>query len=798
MDVRGFQVPIWAICALAMAFHACGEAPRATPEAPEPVIVQENAPADAQRAPGATVKDLKQGAVLRLPMADLAHMADRSYKGLLTLDMGKVAGRKYINGGWRSGWSAKVRKDGDADYFEASDKTARIFFKHRKDGFEKIQIRARAAKKQNKVTFYLNDKPIGSAKLTETWETYTLDVPSKLTRDGENQLMLRFRGNARVKKRAQAAHIDSVHVLPAGADLAKAPKGPASNRVSLGGVEKRSLTLAGPQTYTFRTEIPTENPQLGFYYGARQPGVTFSVEVSSDTSNTRKVFRSGQGSEDAGKWNESVISLSEFAGQVVEISMLAEGSWDNGQFAAWGEPGIYADKPSDKAQEAQTPDLAAKNVLVYLIDTMRYDKFSVYNDKTSVETPNLDAFAKDATIFDHAYDNENWTKPSCATILTGLYPSTHKTKQDSSKLPRKLTMMPEHFKTKGFRTGSFIANGYVSDAFGFKQGWDSYTNYIREGKVTDADRVVNDALKWIDKDKSNNKRFFAYLQTIDPHVPYSPPKAWRTKYWNRKYRGPIRAQNTGNQLAEIKGGKMKLNKTDKEYLQALYDAEVAFNDHNFGRLIEGLKERGLYENTVILVIADHGEEFWDHGLVGHGHSLYEEMIHSPMFLRYPNKVPTGRRVSNVVQMVDVAPTLFDIADIEPNEALEGVSVVSTLDGVGEARPYAAITDFLYRKKSIRSGRYKWITTGVGGELYDVIGDKNEKKNLIKKHPIARAYMRGLFGLALGADEKTQWWQDSQEAKKREVINADMADIDDELKKQLESMGYIDDAKNGAE
>lgn len=732
----------------------------------------------------------RKDANLRLSLTDHSHLAVRSNSGLINVDLGTIGARKHTNGGWRTGWDTTPRKDGDVTYFEADSKTARVFFKHKKGGFDKIIIRMKAVKSANKVVFYVNDNPISNTEITGKWEDYTVEIPAKATKNGENQLMMRFTYDTVSEGRKQSAHVDGVWVMPAGAKKASSPTGPSTQKLVYGGVSMDALVAATPQTYTYRLQVPENGtPKLGFGYAAKAAGAKLTVTAAADGVEAKTLFEETPA---PGSWTEKVVDLSAFAGKVTEFQFTAGGDWAAGQLVGWGEPGLYTENWDDGATAAKEPTKHAKHVLIYLIDTMRYDKLGVYNKKSSVKTPNIDAFAAEGTVYDWAYDNENWTKPSCATILTGLYPGTHKTKEDASKLPQKAITLGEHFQKNGFKTSSFIANGYVSDAFGFKQGWNYYTNYIREGKNTNVDNLVNDALSWIDKNK--DERMFIYMQTIDPHVPYSPPKEWREKYWKRAYNGPIKPQATGNQLADIKTGKMSVTKEDKRYLEALYDGETAFNDHHFGRLVAALKERGLYEDTAILIITDHGEEFWDHGKVGHGHSLYDEMIHSPFILRYPNKVPQGRRVPHVISMVDVAPTLYDITGVESHDKIEGTTVLDALNGVGDARPRIAVSDFLFRKKSFRAGRYHWITNGRGGQLYDVVADRGEQKNVIGKHAIGRAYVRSMAGVFMGSKDKTRWWENSQREGAKIEVDADMADIDEDLQKQLEAMGYVDGAK----
>jgi len=772
----------------------------------EPTPEQPVAVAEPEPPPPSPFETLAAEAHLDLDLVELAHLAERSHDGAMLIDMGTMSARKHTNGGWRSGFDPTRRHSDGESWLEADSKTSRVFFKHKKDGFESVVVRMRASsKKKNSVTVYLNDTAIETVDLTEAMTDFTFAMPDKARRDGENELMFRFRSKPTVDGRGQAAHLASVAILPHGAKLDDAPRGDAVAEVNLGGVKRKALLSTTPQTWTHRLFVPDRGaPRLAVAWGAGAPGAALTIIATSDLTPTRTLLSTQIDDAAAGSWHEELLDLTPFAGQVIELDLTSANHADPGQIVAWGQLGLWTDRLKDEAIPPTAGDKPAMNLLIYLIDTMRYDKFAVYREKTAIETPNINAFARDATLFEFAYDNENWTKPSTATIWTGLYPDTHKAKEDGSKLPEGVTTLSEHLKGQGFKTGSFIANGYVSDAFGFKQGWDHYRNYIREETRTDADRVVDDAFAWIDAQKG--ERFFAYLHTIDPHVPYSPPGPYKKMYWDKPYGGWLRAQSTGDQIAEIKSHKHAVTDVDKAYLESLYNGEVTFNDHEFGRLFKGLEERGLADDTLIAIVADHGEEFWDHGSVGHGHSLYEELLHSPMIIRYPGRLARGRRIPRVVSMVDLAPTLAETLGVSALPEAEGVSFADTFAGGGAPRPYLAVSDFLFRIKCFHAGHYSWITGGTAGDLFDVVADPNQKKDLLKRHFIARAYIRGLAGQFLGASDKTTWWQNTdRDGKLRsfdaESINA--AAVDPELREQLEAMGYVegtrvvDDAKKDA-
>ena len=737
------------------------------------------------------VEELKRAARLRYPLSRLAHFAELSRDGSMWVDMGAVGARKHTNGGWRAGWSPEIRKEGAERYIEVDSKTARFFFNQTQGGFDRLVVRMKAPRKSNKVGVYLNDEGLGEIEIDSDWSEYVIEVPAKYTRDGENQLMMRFKSSATVDGRKQRAHVSGVAVLRPGAEVKGLPRQIVTRKVQMGDAMREVVAASTPQTMTWRVQLPEHAPKLALTYGAAHPGAAVTVSMMADGRQAEVLLEERVADDGAGRWHGRVVDLGAWAGEVVELSVKAGGEFEVGKQLLGWEAALYAPDKEDEAIAPTEPKRPPKNLLVYLIDTLRYDKLGVYNPESSVPTPNLDAFARDASLFDAAYDAENWTKPSTATILTGLYPDTHQTKDGSSKLPVRVTMISEHLRQEGFRTGSFIANGYVSEKFGFNQGWNYYTNYIRESKRTDAEKLVDDALRFIDRNEDD--RWFVYMHTIDPHVPYSAPGPWKTKHWHGgKYRGRIRPQSTGNQLGEIKSSPEKTSAIDRQYLEALYDGEVAYNDHEFGRLVASLKERGVYDDTLIVVLVDHGEEFWDHGSVGHGHSLYDEMVHSPLFVRYPARFARGRRLPHVVSTADVVPTILETLRVKALEGVEGVSLTDVLDGASVPRPRVALSDFMYRRKALRAGRYHWQTNGMDGKLYDMATDRRQKNDLVKTHPIALAYIRGLFGMFLGAGDKTQWWVNTDK-RSNAAIDADFAEIDPALQEQLEAMGYVEGA-----
>src|SRR5690606_20449080 len=238
--------------------------------------------------------------------------------------------------------------------------------------------------------------------------------------------------------------------------------------LTIDGQARRALAVRGPTSLRWYAEIP-DGAKLAFGVGASAPGeATARVLVTPASGEPVEVFHAPLGA----RWSDPPVDLPRFAGEVVRIEL----SVDAGAEAGWSGPAVVVPLP-EQALSTPTP---ARSAIVVLIDTLRATKLRVYEPRSRVQTPALDAFAAESAVFEHAQSPENWTKPSVASILTSLTPATHNTKTDRAALPASALMVSEVFQQAGFATASFIANGYVSDAFGFRQGWDHYTNYIRE------------------------------------------------------------------------------------------------------------------------------------------------------------------------------------------------------------------------------------------------------------------------------------------------------------------------------
>lgn len=735
----------------------------------------EAAPAD---LPGA-----KDPSHVHLNLQNLVHLADVDQGGLF-LDFGTPARNKYTVGDWKTGWG-KDGVAGGATYTNVAGSSGRVYLPLRAGEDSLLRIRLKPIG-TGTLQIYLNNQALPSIKLDKgsDFAEYDVPLPAAHARAGENNLLLRFGGVKKVGDDELAAAVDWIRVLPAAA--AGAAVAPASSYAELvkdvvvGGQKRKALALPAKTTLSYYVDVP-KAAKLSVRVGALEskaaaaPGPRALIRVTPNGGKPRDLWSGAL----TGSWQEQQLALDSYAGSVVKLELQVDGSGAG----AFSSPTIVT--PQSNVAKAKSQ---AKNVVVLLIDTLRADRLRAYTKGSRVKTPVLDSIAADGAVFENSQSPENWTKPSVASILTGLYPMTHRTKQGDSALSEKALMVSEVYKQHGFATGTFLANGYVSDKFGFKQGWDYYTNYIREGKPTKAERVFRDAGDWVEKNK--DKRFFLYIQTIDPHVPYDPPSEFLKMYQTEPYAGSVKPRQTPDLLEKAKRvpPKVTFDERDRAYLENLYDAEISYHDHYLGVFIERLKKLGLYEDMVFVVTSDHGEEFYEHGSYGHGHSVYQELLHVPFIVRWPGVVSPQRQTATVGTL-DISPTVLTASGIAVPEVMEGTDRVPQLLGALPSMPAVAFSDFLDDRRVIRAGRWKLILRGLNATFFDLKTDPGEKVELdLQSNPIALRYCRILLGQFIGARDRGDWLSAEQKGASVE-LSGEAAEMDEHTKAGLKALGY---------
>lgn len=678
------------------------------------------------------------------------------------LDLGAPGGAKYTWGGWYShfgpvheidGTNAAITTRSRAKLAVAADGRATT-----------IAVRLRAFR-SGLAQLYLDRTSIAAATLeADTWQVLEAELDAEALASGEHELTLRFDRGGRIDDVGRAyLAVDWVRLGPA-SEPANDDRPQASDANGL-------PTLSIPDGWT--VGYPLEVPEGARLRGVLEGEGTLEVWAARDGAPDTQLSVVAGGARSHGV----DVALDELAGEVARLELRARG-------------GLRLLHPAVITLDATPPPEVRRprNVLIYLIDTLRADRLSVYAPDTRVRTPGISRFARDATVMTRARSQENWTKPSVATLLSGLMPWEHTAYSDASAVPQSVQLLPQILHERGFTTAAFIANGYVSGRFGFRRGWDTWRNYIRERRSTRGEHVAADVLQWLDE-RPAEQPFFLYVHAIDPHVPYRPPETYLRMYAPEPYRGPVDFSRDATLLERIKTGGLRLRERDRRHLEALYDGEVSYQDAQLTSILDGLAHRGLDEDTMVIITADHGEEFWDHGSVGHGHNLYDELVHVPLIVRVPGLTPAPRRLESSVGLVDVPATILDVLGEPVPEEMSGRSLWPSLRGAGESAPSSSVAGFMEHWRSVSSGRLKLITRPGGRvALYDLVTDPDELHDVSAERPLALAFMRGLLGLRL-ADTRPEGTR-SESARPRRRHRATPAVIDAELEAQLEALGYV--------
>lgn len=414
-------------------------------------------------------------------------------------------------------------------------------------------------------------------------------------------------------------------------------------------------------------------------------------------------------------------------------------------------------KAPDYATLAPRPAGAGPNVVFVTVDTLRADHLGCYGYSRPT-SPFIDSLAAEGTRCADASAAASWTKPATGTILTGLYPSRHGALYHGSmlSLPEGEQTLAQAFQERGWVTAGFVANPNLKRVFGFDRGFDLYFDSPVEDTVTlaclrgtwfggllmkllrhqfnwnyenDIVRVNEEVLPWLEKNHA--QRFFLYVHYIDPHIPYDPPARYREEF-------------AGEHGAVLFNERMRKVGID------LYDGEIRYSDDGLKTLVEKLEELGVWENTLFVLTSDHGEEFFEHEVLGHGFSLYQEVVHVPLILRGPG-VPAGAVLESPVQILDLPATLLALAGTGLERLGDGSSFHARI-----AQPEASAEELHYLESEfgqddsnhrafvfsgLRMGPWKLVLTEenqffppsdprYGREaLYDLSADPAERKNL---------------------------------------------------------------------
>lgn len=395
-------------------------------------------------------------------------------------------------------------------------------------------------------------------------------------------------------------------------------------------------------------------------------------------------------------------------------------------------------------------DHKVKHVIVIIVDTLRVDVVSCYGSQ-SPATPQMDQLARDGIIFTKAISAAPWTLASVSSIMTGLSPSVHMATKARSRLPDAVTTLAEHLRDVGYFTGAIGYNPFLLPEFNTSQGFLDYHMFgaSRVGcftaellrpfiprqfgsEVTTSD-LTEMAIHWLESNLEND--FFLWIHYFDPHLPFAPPVQYLPNV-----EPPSRIGTEFNGRRAIRAGFLVPSLEEKAWIKTLYDSEVQYVDDNIGRLVASLKRLDLYDDALIVLTSDHGEEFWEHRGFEHGHTLYDELLRVPLIIKLPSAASKGR-VDKFVTTASITPTILDLCAIRYEDNDFSVGSLQPLwapnPEVMEEEPVFSTGLVYYEdRQSVVLDGFKYIRflDGSHEELYDLVHDPEEQMSIASLSP----------------------------------------------------------------
>jgi arylsulfatase A-like enzyme len=522
------------------------------------------------------------------------------------------------------------------------------------------------------------------------------------------------------------------------------------------------------------TKIPQQSVLVGGYgldphsAGASRAPVAFRVVARTASGDTVLFSDTLDQSDDRSyTWSSFRVDLAGLAGETIALQLRTEVQAPAGDASAvavpvWSVPEILAPRA----------DPQRRNVILLSLDTLRADFVGAYGQELDT-TPNLDRFAKDSALFENTYTVYPSTTASHMTMLTGLFPMVHGVYAPGKRLPAERGLLATAFAARGYQTGAVTEDGMIAEGSGFSRGFRSYREYVSSKKSDNGfvAQVVDSAIAWLRR--NGDQRFFLFLHTYQVHDPYTPPPQYDVfesyRLDGKEYVGGPDASTTV---------RARLG----------YAGDLLHTDAHVARLLAALDELGRRDDTVVVVTADHGEALGEHDAIGHNWYIYEPVLRVPLLIRAPGRVPEGLRIAAPASLVDLAPTILELAGLGPDLPMQGKSLVPLLDDPDDER-FRDRPIFAEKGRMdgtldviVRQGQWKYVSDDRRADVrYDLVADPDEKVGA--KDPHALAPGQAMID-AYRADNASMVARLGNKAPAT-------VQVDDGTQQKLRTLGYVD-------
>ena len=548
----------------------------------------------------------------------------------------------------------------------------------------KVRLRA-FSRDGGTVSVKVNDGKDQNAKLTAGWSTAEITVAAGQLKEGENSLQLFMKSSG-----AELAWLQ-VGGTPPGDD------GGAAFYDS----SQRALVLPEGGQMSWFVAVPDKARLIG---DLADGACAVSVKATAEDGQAAEGKLTGLG---------SAVDLSALAGKAVRLDLAAAGC----PVAALSAAALAVPGEAHAAKRGEPP----RDVVFIVMDSLRADRVRTFNPRARPETPNFDKLAESSTLFMANYVQGNESQVSHASMWTSNYLAKHKAIEMSDHLPDKWVTIDEVARKAGKFVAGASGNGYIRPARGFGSGWDKFSNHIEKGLGLKGADIMDHGLSFLTK---KDQPWFLYLGFIDTHVTWRAKQPWIDRYdGGYKGRFPTEFGDDGPT-----GFPKDLSEKEKDHVRALYDSNVSYQDDLVGQLVDKLKGWGVWDQTMLVITADHGDEQWEDGRVGHGGSVRETLVHVPLVIHYPPLFPAVR-IAEGTEGIDIVPTVADALGVQADPEWQGMSLVGLANGAG-GYPLMSVASQYENAHGGRIGHWKLKLIGTQTpKLYNLARDPGERDDL---------------------------------------------------------------------
>ena len=665
---------------------------------------------------------------------DNRHAAHRYSDNELVLDGADVGFSRYVRFGvpvqrWQLGWDVEGERSAIADHLATlevpltAEQASHITY---------VTARIHGAAKQH-LTLKINGRKPGKdarIDLVDGWFTVAIPVARGYFTAGENELVLETAGSD-----------DTISIAWLRFGSSISGRDPRADQTF--DAAHDTLSLANNAALAWYVTIPD--------------GANFVASVAAPCKVELRA-RASDGSFAGGLLTATNprVELGAMAGRVVALTLTARDC----PRATLEAPRITIHGPPPAPLPAAAPP---RFIILWVMDALRADKVPIFTPGARAQTPNLEELARTSTVFRQYYVQGNESQTSHSSVWTGVYPAVHNVRLAGVggvwQIGSQFEVLAQQVANAHYTTLAVTGNGFVNEDGGYARGFSEFRNMMRETGVENGiiygQQIVDAALAKLDRHR--DAPAYLFLGTIDTHGPWIARKPWIDIYSPGPYHGPFQEFGTAKDLG-FKAGSMGCSiippPADVERLRAIYDSAISYHDQQVGRLVKQLQSWGIWDQTMLIITADHGEELFEDQRCGHGGSLRDSLVRVPFLVHDPARFPAGTIVDEGAEGVDVMATVLSAIGAPVPDAAQGAALEPLAQGIGRgwARPsYASQYEYAH---GMRIGRWK-MRVGTHGVpiVDDLIGDPGEQIDHAETHPVERRMLTDNLGLFLALRAK---------------------------------------------